>query len=134
MAWPSPCVCRARPWPTPIAGLPCWGARGSVMRRRFAFSACILWFSGLFAKHRSRVDMLLKPFRSYLRYVQNGPCFIGFQGLLTLQTPLNVEGYHQKVLFCGPVGGLLSFPTRRSADLWHGRALVSAGLGHGRPP
>src|SRR5438270_245188 len=36
MGWPSPCVCGARPWPTPIAELPCWGARGSATRRRFA--------------------------------------------------------------------------------------------------
>src|SRR5947208_1761000 len=51
MGWPSSCDCRAQPWPSPIAELPCWGARGSVMRRRFAFSARILWFSGLFSKH-----------------------------------------------------------------------------------
>src|SRR5438270_523094 len=36
MGWPSSCVCEARPWPTPIAELPCWGARGSATRRRFA--------------------------------------------------------------------------------------------------
>src|SRR5947208_1346372 len=36
MGWPSPCVCRARPWPTHMAELPCWGALGSARRRRFA--------------------------------------------------------------------------------------------------
>src|SRR3954468_20361737 len=92
MGWPSPCVCRARPWPTPIAGLPCWGARGSVARRRFAFSARILWFSGLFSKHRSRINVILEPLQSYLRYGHNGPCFVGFRGRLSLQTPRNVEG------------------------------------------
>src|SRR5256886_293955 len=61
MGWPSPCVCGARPWPTPIAELPCWGARGSATRRRFAFSARILWFSGLFSKHQSRIDTILEP-------------------------------------------------------------------------
>ena len=35
IGWPSPCVCGARPWPTPIAELPSWGARGSATRRRF---------------------------------------------------------------------------------------------------
>src|SRR5436190_166410 len=98
MGWPSPCVCRARPWPTPIAGLPCWGARGSVMRRRFAFSARILWFLGLFSKHRSRIDVILEPLRSYLRYGHNGPCFVGFRGRLTLKTPQNVEGYRRNGL------------------------------------
>src|SRR3954468_5067826 len=78
MGWPSPCVCRARPWPTPIAGLPCWGARWSVMRRRFAFSARILWFSGLFSKHRNQIDVILEPLQSYLRYGHNGPYFVRF--------------------------------------------------------
>src|SRR5436190_1880678 len=42
MGWPSPCVCGARPWPTPIAELPCWGARGSAMRRHFALLSALL--------------------------------------------------------------------------------------------
>src|SRR4051812_27674971 len=36
IGWPSSCVCGARLWPSPIAELPSWGARGSAMRRRFA--------------------------------------------------------------------------------------------------
>src|SRR2546430_1023074 len=94
MGWPSSCDCRARPWPSPIAELPCWGARGSVMRRRFAFSARILWISGLFSKHRSRMNVILGPLRSSLRYGRNGPCFVRFQGRLTFQTPRNVEVFY----------------------------------------
>src|SRR5436190_2001617 len=131
MGWPSPCVCMARPWPTPIAGLPCWGARGSVMRRRFAFSARILWFLGLFSKHRSWIDVILEPLRSYLRYGHNGPCFVRFRGRLTLQTPQNVEGYHQKGLIGDPVGGPLPQGVTLGARPWDGRAPVPAGLGHG---
>src|SRR5437588_632611 len=40
MGWPSSCVCGARPWPTHMAELPCWGARGSARRRRFV--SCFL--------------------------------------------------------------------------------------------
>src|SRR4051812_31457839 len=96
--WPSPCVCRARPWPTPMAELPCWGARGSARRRRFALLSVFPWSSGLFSKHRSRMKVILEPLRSYLRYGHNGPCFIGFRGRLTLQTPRNVEGYRRNGL------------------------------------
>src|SRR5204862_232011 len=74
--WPSSCDCRSGLWPSPIAELPCWGARGSVMRRRFAFSARILWFSGLFSKHRRRMNVIRGPLRSSLRYERNGPCFV----------------------------------------------------------
>ena len=48
MGWPSPCVCRARPWPTHMAELPCWGARGSARRRRFAFSGVLPLVFGAF--------------------------------------------------------------------------------------
>src|SRR5438270_816887 len=134
MGWPSSCDCRARPWPSPIAELPGWGARGSVMRRRFAFSARILWFSGLFSKHRSRMNVILGPLRSSLRYGRNGPCFVRFRGRLTLQTPRNVEGYHQKGLIGDPVGGPLPQGVTLGARPWDGRALVTAELGYGRPP
>src|SRR5205809_404434 len=134
MGWPSFCDCRARPWPSPTAELPCWGARGSVMHRRLAFSARTLWFSGLFSKHRSRMDVILGPLRSSLRYGRNGPCFVRFRGRLTLQTPRNVKGYHQKGLIGDPVGGPLPQGVTMGARPWDGRALVTAELGHGRPP
>src|SRR3954469_5779477 len=134
MGWLSPCVFGARPWPTPIAELPCWGARGSVMRRRFAFSARVLWFSELFSKHRSRMNIILRPLRSSLRYGRNGPCFVRFRGRLTLQTSQNVEGYHQKGLIGDPEGGPLPQGLTLGARPWDGRALVTAELGHGRPP
>src|SRR5436190_11025242 len=81
-----------------MAELPCWGARGSAKRRRFALLSVFPWFSGLFSKHRSRMIVILKPLRSYLRYGRNGSCFVGFRGRLTLQTCQNVEGYHRKRL------------------------------------
>src|SRR3954470_19883628 len=80
MGWPSPCVCEARPWPTPMAELPCWGARGSARHRRFVLLSVFLWFSGLFSKHRSRIDVILKPLRSFLRYGHNGSYLAGFRG------------------------------------------------------
>src|SRR3954463_1654711 len=98
MGWPSSCVCRARPWPTHMAKLPCWGARGSARRRRFALLSVFPWFSGLFSKHRSRMNVILEPLRSYLRYGRNGPCFVGFRGRLTLQRPRNVVGYRRNAL------------------------------------
>src|SRR5438045_2108836 len=48
MGWPSPCVCEARPWSIPIAELPCWGARGSVTRRRFALLSTLPLVFGAF--------------------------------------------------------------------------------------
>src|SRR3954471_838188 len=98
MGWPSPCVCRARPWPTPMAELPCWGARGSAKCRRFALLSVFPWFLGPFSKHRSRIDAILEPLRSYLRYGRNGPCFVRFRDRLVFQTYQNVENYHQNGL------------------------------------
>src|SRR5436190_1987888 len=118
MGWPSPCVCGARPWPTHMAELPCWGARGSARRCRFALLSVFPWFSGLFSKHRSRIDVILEPLRSSLRYGRNGPCFVGFRGRLTLQTPRNVEGYRdnglsetQKGVPCPNWGSAMGWPS-----------------------
>src|SRR5256886_2254288 len=91
MGWPSSFACGARPWPTHMAELPCWGARGSARQRRFALLRAFPWFSGLFSKHRRRMNVILEPLRTDLRYGRNAPCFLGFQGRLTLQTPRNVE-------------------------------------------
>src|SRR3954470_2144968 len=117
-------------WPSSPAG----GLGGRPRAVDLPFWACFLWFSGLFLKHRSRIDTILEPLRSYLRYGHNGPCFVGFRGHLTLQTPQNVERYHQKGLIGDPVGGPLPQGVTLGARPWDGRALVSAGLGHGRPP
>src|SRR4051812_29854546 len=87
MGWPSSFACGARPWPTHMAELPCWGARGSARQRRFALLRAFPWFSGLFSKHRTRMNVILEPLRRSLRYGRNGPCFVGFRGRLTLQTP-----------------------------------------------
>src|SRR5436190_759402 len=98
MGWPSPCVCEARPWPTPMAELPCWGARGSARRRRFALLSVFLWFLGLFSKHRSCMIVILEPLRSSLRYGRNGPCYVVFiRGVLPLSLR-NVEGYRENGL------------------------------------
>src|SRR5204862_550165 len=115
MGWPGSCACRARPWPTHMAELPCWGARGSARQRRFALLRAFPWFSGLFSKHRSRMNVILEPLRSYLRYGHNGPCFVGFRGRLTLQTPRNIEGYRQNAL----------------SRTQNGVPCPSLGLGHG---
>src|SRR5438270_833205 len=54
MGWPSPCVCGARPWPTPIAELPCWGAGGAATRRRFALLGALpLVFRAFFETPKS---------------------------------------------------------------------------------
>src|SRR3954469_17997189 len=107
MGWPSLCVCGAWPWPTHMAELPCWGARGSARRRRFGLLSVFPWFSGLFSKHRSRMNVILESLRSYLRYGHNGSCFVGFRGRLTLQTPRNVEEYRRNGLLGDPSGGPL---------------------------
>src|SRR3954468_20144290 len=60
MGCPSPCVYGAWPWPTHMAELPCWGARGSARRRRFNLLSAFLWFLGLFSKHQSRIDVILE--------------------------------------------------------------------------
>src|SRR4051812_8285255 len=97
-----------RPWPTPMAELPSWGAPGGRLRGLvLVFWVRVLWFSGLFSKHRSRINAILEPLRSYLRYGRNGPCFVGFQGRLVIQTWRNVEGYRRKGLTGDPTGGPL---------------------------
>src|SRR5436190_2158788 len=63
-------------WPSsPVGGL---GGRPRAVDSPFL--ARFLWFLGLFSKHRSRIDVIFKPSRSYLRYEHNGSCFIGFRG------------------------------------------------------
>src|SRR5438270_224571 len=74
-----------------MAELHWWGAWGSARQRRFALLRSFPLFSGLFSKHRSRMVIILVPLRRSLRYGRNGPCFAGFRGRLTLQTPRNVE-------------------------------------------
>src|SRR2546430_1139843 len=58
MGWPSPCVCGARPSPTHMAELPCWGARGSARRRWFALLRAFPLVFGAFleAKNSRRRD------------------------------------------------------------------------------
>src|SRR5947208_798680 len=82
----------------PHGRAPLSGARGSARRRWFAFLSVFPWFLGLFSKHRSRMNVILEPLRSYLRYGHNGSCFVGFRGRLTLQTPRNVERYRKNGL------------------------------------
>src|SRR3954470_4391063 len=64
------------------------------------------WFLELFSMYRSRIDAILQPLRSYLRYGRNGPCFIGFRDRLVIQTCQNVEKYHRN----GPSGTLQGVP------------------------
>src|SRR3954466_8419632 len=107
MGWPSSSVCGARLWPSPIAELPSWGARGSAMRRRFALLGAYPLVFGAFSKHRSSINAILEPLRSYLRYGHNRSYFVGFRGRLTLQTHRNVEEYRRNELSGDPAGGPL---------------------------
>src|SRR5436305_65806 len=144
MGWPSLCVCGARPWPTHMAELPCWGARGSARRRRFALLSAFLWFWGFFWKHRSGMDVIRVVLGRYLRYGDNGSCFIEFRGRLTLQTPQNVEGYREKRAVGDPAGGPLpklglghgmAEPLRLRGSAMadpHGRAPLLGGSGVGQ--
>src|SRR5438270_309778 len=78
MGGPTSCDCRARPWPSPMAELSCWGARRYMMFGRFCCSALFFCVLGLFSKHRSRMNVILGLLRSSLRYGRNGPCFVRF--------------------------------------------------------
>src|SRR4051812_19483564 len=79
--------------------------------------------------HRSRIDAILEPLRSYLRYGHNGPCFVRFGGRLVIKhvkTSRNVV----ETACRGPCRGSPAIPGARP---WDGRAPALAGLGHGRP-
>src|SRR3954463_12343688 len=88
--------------------------------------------------------MILEPLQSSLRCGRNGPCFVGFRGRLTLQTPRNAEGYRRNALSgtqngvpC-PLLGLghgMAQPLRLQGSAMadpHGRAplLGGSGVGH----
>src|SRR5436190_1957093 len=109
-----------------MAELPCWGARGSARRRRFAPLSVFPWFSGLFSKHRSRINAILEPLRSYLRYGHNSSCFVGFRGRLTLQTPRNVRTYRRNGL-SGTLQGV-PCPWGSSAIGWPSSCICGARL------
>src|SRR5438270_843807 len=81
-----------------MAELPCWGARGSARRRRFALLSVFSWFSGLFSKHRSRMNVILEPLRSYLRYGHNGSCFVGFREIVRASCRGKIEGCRENEL------------------------------------
>src|SRR5438270_315198 len=90
-------------WPSSPAG----ELRGPVSRRRSSFPSHFFWFSGLFSKHRSRIDAILEPLQSYLRYRCGELRFVGFGGRLTIQTRKNIENYRRKGLTGDPSGGPL---------------------------
>src|SRR5436305_1936577 len=48
MGWARPCVCGARFPSTPLFRSPCWGARGSAKRRRFALLSALPLVFGAF--------------------------------------------------------------------------------------
>src|SRR2546430_2133270 len=87
--------------------------------------------------------MILEPLRSYLQYGRNGPCFVGFRGRLTLQTPRNVEGYRrngssgtQQGVPCSQLGlghGMAEPPRLRGLVMGyrHRRALLLGATGGG---
>ena len=63
-------------------------------------------------KHRSRIDAILEPLRSYLRYGRNGPCFVRFRDRLVIQTCQNVEKYRRN----GLLGTLQGVPCSRGSS------------------
>src|SRR4051812_18846451 len=70
----------------PMAEPPWWGLRKVVLPRRFVVSPRFFWFSGLFLNCRRRIDVILLPL-----YGRKGPCFVRFEGRLTLQTWRNAK-------------------------------------------
>src|SRR5947208_82089 len=130
MGWPSPCVCRARPWPTHMAELPCWGALGSARRRRFALLSVTPLVFGAFLeapklyRRDSRTVAKLSSIRTQ-RFL--------FRRIQRSFDPPNTSKRRRispKRVVGDPAGGpLLSAGARP----WDGRAPASAGLGHGRP-
>src|SRR2546430_137549 len=91
MGWPTSFVFGCRGGPRHLPSFPCRRSSGLARQRWFALLRAFLWFSGLFSKHRTCMNVILEPLRRSLRYGRNGPCFVGFRGRLTLQTPRNVE-------------------------------------------
>src|SRR5436189_160130 len=134
MGWPSSCVCRARPWPTHMAELPCWGARGSARRRRFALLSVFPWFSGLFSKHRSRMNVILELLRIYLRHRHSCSCCT-FSTLFRSPNTSKRRRMSRKRAVGDPTGGPLPFQ-----ELGHGMAELLRLQGsamadpHGRAP
>src|SRR4051812_45409880 len=130
MGWPSPCVCRARPWPTHMAELPCWGARGSAIRRRFALLSAISLVFGAFleAPKSDRGDSRTVAKLSSIRTQRSL-----FRRIQRSFDPPNTSKHRRispKRAVGDPEWGPLPITGARP---WDGRAPVSAGLGHGRP-
>src|SRR2546430_2296608 len=98
MGWPSSFACGARPWPTHMAELPCRGARGSARQLFFFNDTASTEIYTLSLHDALPIYVILEPLRMSLRYGRNGPCFVGFRGRLTLQTPRNVEGRRRNEL------------------------------------
>src|SRR3954466_4496927 len=76
--------------------------------------------------HRSRIDAILEPLRSYLRYGHSGPCFVRFRGRLVIQTCQNVERYRRNGL-SGTLQGVPS-PWGGSAMGWPSPCVCGARL------
>src|SRR3954469_2077116 len=110
-----------------MAELPSWGAPGGRVRGLVVvFWVRVLRFSGLFSKHRSRIDAILEPLRSYLRYGRNGPYFVRFRCRLVIQTCQNVERYRRNGLSGDPAGG--PQPLGSSAVGWPSPCVCGARL------
>src|SRR5438270_351034 len=95
MGWPCFCGFRARTWFACVWSLAVCFSGLSFLLIWLVFLVLIFWFSGLFSKHRSRINTILEPLRSYLRYGRNGPCFVRFRDRLVTQTCQNVEKYRR---------------------------------------
>src|SRR5438270_510976 len=130
MGWLGPCVCRARPWPPHMAELPCWGARGSAIRRRFALLSVFPLVFGAFLEapksyeRDSRTVAKLSPIRTQRSL---------FRRIQRSFDPPNTSKRRRispKRAVGDPKWGPLPITGARP---WDGRASASAGLSHGRP-
>src|SRR2546430_881189 len=134
IGWPSCCDFRAQPWPPPIAVFFFNDTATTEICTLSLHDALPIWFSGLFSKHRSRMNVILGPLRSSLRYGHNGPCFVRFRGRLTLQTPRTVEHKPEQEPHADPVWRPLPQEITLEARPSDGRAVVTSELSRGRPP
>src|SRR5436190_1765921 len=135
MGWPSPCVCRARPWPTHMAELPCWGARGTVIRRRFALLSTLPLFFGPFleAPKSDRCDSRTVAKLSSIRTQRS--LFHRIQRSFASPTLLRRRRISPKRAIGDPAGGPLPFLGlgHGMAELLHLQGSTMADP-HGRAP
>src|SRR3954471_8740863 len=115
MGCPSPCVCRARLWPTHMAELPCWGARGAAKHRRFALLGVLPLVLGAF----------LEAPKSYQRDSQT------VAKLSSIRTQRSLFRRIQRLFGSSNTSKRLRVMPKRPVGAPAGGPLLQLGLGHG---